>query len=158
MKSTLTSICSHILFPFRLLCDEVWCAYDVSLRFLHYYYVGVIYIEGDTDSHVEVYRFLSFIFFTKALESFVFLLEKWFIFLGKKFIGSLKFIFYLWSSTALYLHVWHAPPIYWPFKPQYVYVVTLFSLARMMVVTIACLTCIKKSVYFLISWCHMQSH
>ena len=56
---------SH-LFPFRLLRNQVWCAHDGTFRFLHYHYVSVIYIEGDTDSHVEVYRFLSFVCFMKA--------------------------------------------------------------------------------------------
>lgn len=44
--------------PCRLFCYQVWCAYDVSICFLHHDNVSFIYTERDTDTYVEVYRFV----------------------------------------------------------------------------------------------------
>lgn len=43
----------------------MWCAYDVTVCVFHNHDVGVIYIERDSESHAEVYRYDYFIFLTR---------------------------------------------------------------------------------------------
>lgn len=51
----------------RLSCDKMWCAYDVIICLFHNDNVSFIYIERDTDSHAEVYRFALCSFLHRAV-------------------------------------------------------------------------------------------
>ena len=42
----------------RLFGNQVWSAYDVTFRLFYDDNVSFIYIEGDTDSHAQIYRLL----------------------------------------------------------------------------------------------------
>lgn len=49
-----------LFFPWRLSCDQVWRAYDVTVCFLYHNDVSIIYIERDTNTYAEIYRYVYF--------------------------------------------------------------------------------------------------
>lgn len=51
---------THCFYFCRLPCNQVWCAYDVSVCFLHNHNVSFIYVERDANAHAEIHRFFSF--------------------------------------------------------------------------------------------------
>ena len=46
----------------RLPCDQVWCAYDVTVCVLYNHNVSFFYFEGDTNSNAEIHRFPIFLY------------------------------------------------------------------------------------------------